>query len=228
MSMSFFWRRASAEAVSCSAPHELLELVPYWHQRPELWNAGLVTGVEFHFSVLDRVLVECCPDQVSAELVVHGGEPRTDLWASPDGEVQEHTVVTTLTPEQVTAAAEALRCAPCETRLCANPRRMTALVEELEFTTPWHDDWERRVVHDLAKLTGFYRAAADSRRCSCRTGPVLDEGSVLPELPKVSARQGWARWSRSDTGDRSPGRAAGFHLARQALALMRSGSPISC
>ncbi|GCE01781.1 hypothetical protein [Embleya hyalina] len=39
---------------------------------------------------------------------------------------------------------------------------MTALVEELEFTTPWHDDWEPRVVQDLAKLTGFYRAAADS------------------------------------------------------------------
>ncbi|MFE5330534.1 hypothetical protein ACFRCG_29525 [Embleya sp. NPDC056575] len=162
MSVSFFWRRASAEAVSSSAPRELPALVPYWDQQPELWRAGLVTGVEFHCSVLDRVLVEYCPGQVSTELVVHGGEPRTDLWTSPEGEVQEYTVVTTLTPEEVTAAAGTLSSAPYQAWLSANPRRMTALVEELEFSTPWHDDWQRKVVHDLVNLTDFHRAAADT------------------------------------------------------------------
>ncbi|MEU0939826.1 hypothetical protein [Embleya sp. NPDC005971] len=162
MSVSFFWQRASVEAVSSLAPGELPALVPYWDQQPEVWRAGLVTGVEFHCSVLDRVLVECCPGQVSAELVVYGGESRTDLWTSPEGEVQECTVVTTLTPEEVTAVAETLGGAPYEAWLSANPGRMTALVEELEFSTPWHDDWRRKVIHDLVNLTAFHRAAADA------------------------------------------------------------------
>ncbi len=162
VSVSFFWRRTSAEAVSSLAPQELLELVPYWRQQPEVWDAGLVTGVEFHPSVLDQVLVECCPEQAAAGLAVYGGEPRKDLWTSPDGEVQEYTVVTVLPPDEVVAAADALGGAPYEAWISASPQRMTDMVAEFGFSTPWHDDWARKVVHDLADLSDFYRAAADA------------------------------------------------------------------
>ncbi|HSA49698.1 MAG TPA: DUF1877 family protein [Yinghuangia sp.] len=162
MSVSFFWRRASAEALLSLAPRELLELVPYWRRQPEVWEAGLIIGVEFHCSVLDQVLAECSPRRTTAELAVYGGEPRKDLWTSPEGEVQEYTVVTVLTPEEVAAAADALDGARYEAWIYENPQRMTAMVRELGFATPWHDDWARKVVHDLEDLTDFYRAAADA------------------------------------------------------------------
>ncbi|MFE9707607.1 DUF1877 family protein [Streptomyces sp. NPDC005930] len=161
MSVSFFWRRASAEVVSSLAPQDLLGLVPDWGEEQELWDTGLVAGVEFHCSVMHRILLECSPAQSEAvELPVYGGEPRKDLWTNPDGEVQEYTVVTVLAPEAVAAAAEVLSGAQYEGWIVANPQRMTAMVKELGFSTSWDDDWARSVIGDLQDLADFYRAAA--------------------------------------------------------------------
>ncbi|CAM5363618.1 hypothetical protein STENM223S_03936 [Streptomyces tendae] len=161
MSVSFFWRRASAEVVSSLAPQALLELDPYWGEEQELWDTGLATGVEFHCSVMHRVLLECSPARSEAvELPVYGGEPRKDLWTSPDGDVQEYTAVTVLAPEAVAAAAEVLNGAQYEGWIVANPQRMTAMVKELGFSTSWDDGWARSVVEDLRDLTDFYQAAA--------------------------------------------------------------------
>ncbi|GGU42521.1 hypothetical protein GCM10010289_74050 [Streptomyces violascens] len=145
------------------APQALLKLVPDWSEQPELWDTGLATGVDFHCSVMDQVLLECCPIQdSSAGLAVYGGEPRTDLWTNPDGEVQEVTVVTVLEPEAVASAAEFLSNAPYGAWIFANPQRMTAMVRELGFSTSWDEDWACRVAGDLQDLADFYRAAASA------------------------------------------------------------------
>ncbi|GGX63344.1 hypothetical protein [Streptomyces fructofermentans] len=161
MSVSFFWRRTTAESAASSAPQDLLALVPDWDDQPELWDKRLVTAVEFHCSVMHRVLVECSsgPDSV-AGLPVYGGEPRRDTWTSPDGEVEEYTVVTVLAPDAVAAAAEVLGGARYEAWMAADPSRMAALVRELGFSRQWDDDWAREVAGDLADLADFYRAAA--------------------------------------------------------------------
>ncbi|MFJ4833349.1 DUF1877 family protein [Streptomyces sp. NPDC088747] len=163
MSVSLFCRRTSAESVSSLSPQDLLELVPDWGEQPELWDTGLVTGVEFHCSVLHRVLVESCPEQTSnAELPVFGGEPRKDLWTSPDGEVEEYTVVSVLTPEAVAAAAGVLNSARYEAWVSGNHHRMTGMVQELGFSRSWDDDWARQVSGDLDDLAAFYLTAADA------------------------------------------------------------------
>lgn len=162
MSVSFFWRRTSADAISSLSLQELRALVPYWREQPDVWDAGLVTGVEFRCSLLERVLVAACPDQAAAELAVYGGEPRTDLWTSPEGEVQEYTVVTVLTTEAVATVAEVLSEAPYEAWVLANPQRMSEIVSELGFSTRWDDDWARVVIDDLHGLEDFYRTAADA------------------------------------------------------------------
>ncbi|MQY10258.1 hypothetical protein SRB5_03650 [Streptomyces sp. RB5] len=160
MSVSFFWRRTSADTISSLSPQELLALVPYWQEQQDVWDAGLVMGVTFHCSVLDRVLGAACADQSAAELAVYGGEPRRDLWTSPDGEVKEYTVVTVLTPESVAAVAEALSEAPYEPWSLADPRRVAEVVSELGFSTEWDDEWARSVIDDLHRLRAFYGTAA--------------------------------------------------------------------
>ena len=163
MNVSFFWRRASAEAVSSLAPHDLLELVPYWGEQQESWDTGLVTGVEFHCSVMHQVLIECSPTHADAAgLAVYGGEPRSDLWTNPDGEAEEVTVVTVLAPDEVASAAEALSGSQHAAWITANPQRMTAMVQELRFSTSWDDGWARRVAGDLQGLAHFYRTAASA------------------------------------------------------------------
>jgi hypothetical protein len=155
VSVSLSWRRTSLEMITSSSPQELLGLFQDWGRQSELWDALLVHAVDSDCTVMDQVLFECGPDEVTAVLPVFGGEPRTESATNPDGEVRELTVVTVLAPDAVAAAARMLADA-------AYGAWIAAMVLEFGFSTPWSGRWAQQLIEHLEDLEDFYRVAAEA------------------------------------------------------------------
>lgn len=161
MSVSFFWRRTSADVIASSSPQELLDMTLNWREEdPDLCAAGQIAYAESHSGLMDRVLRECCPEQPAAALPVYGGEARTDAGTNPDGEVEGYVAVVVLAPDAVAAAAEVMAHAEYAAWIAAHPQRMTEIVRDLRHSTPWSDAWAKHLVEDLEDLEDFYAAAA--------------------------------------------------------------------